>query len=154
METAKKRPSCDTDLGRFADRLHQLLDKQSARSFAIKAGLSVQSFHKYISGISEPTRPVMNSIAEAAGVNLEWLSTGTGPMRKSDILSIEAGTVGMLTKTEPQPFTITNLDGRQVEYKPAPGLSHIPVLTIEAACGLGALIEGEEISAVFSATEA
>lgn len=101
--TAKMRPSCDTDLGRFADRLHQLLDKQSARSFAIKAGISVQSFHKYISGISEPTRPVMNSIAEAAGVNLEWLSAGTGPMRKGETLP---------ASIEQAAFTITNLEGR------------------------------------------
>lgn len=141
----KKRPSCDTELGRFAERLRQLLGKKSARSFALEAGLSVQSFHKYISGISEPTRPVINSIAETADVSLEWLATGRGPMRKGESLP---------APIEPIAFTITNLEGRQVKFCPSPDLRHIPVLSIEAACGEGTFIPSEAIKAVFSATEA
>ena len=154
QEASKKRPSLDSDLGRFAERLHQLLDKQSARSFAIKAGLSVQSFHKYISGISEPTRPVMNSIAEAAGVHLEWLSTGRGPMRKNETLSAAADTgSGILAAAEPQSFIITDFEGKQTEITLAPNLVHMPVLSLDVACGKGVYGDNAYVTSMVSATE-
>jgi phage repressor protein C with HTH and peptisase S24 domain len=138
-----KRPSSKTKPGRFSERLHQLLGKRSARSFALEAGLSVQSFHKYTSGTSEPTRPVILAIAKTAGVNVEWLINGTGPMRKEDNLP---------AAVESAPFTITNLEGRQVEYKPSPNLCHLPILDLRASCGVGSFINSEAVQAVFSAT--
>ncbi len=141
----QKFPSSETQLGNFSDRLCSILGKQSARAFALQAGLSTTAFHHYLKGNSEPTRPVMIAIAETAGVNIEWLATGTGPMRKGETLPAQI---------EPATFTITNLEGRQVEFRPSPSLRHIPVLTIEAACGEGTGIPSEASKAVFSATDA
>lgn len=87
----------------------------------------------------------MIAIAQTAGVNIEWLTTGAGPMKKGETLP---------APIEPAVFTITNLEGRQVEFRPSPDLRHIPVLTVEAACGEGTVIPSESIKAVFSATDA
>ena len=138
-------PSSGNELGNFAERLRSILGKQSARAFALQAGLSTTAFHHYLKGNSEPTRPVMIAIAKTAGVNIEWLVTGTGPMRKGETLP---------AMIEPAAFTITNLEGRQVEFRPSPDLRHIPVLSVEAACGEGTFIPTEAIKAVFSATDA
>lgn len=141
----EKLPSSDNQLGNFSERLCSILGKQSARAFAMRAGISTTAFHHYLKGNSEPTRPVMIAIAQTAGVNIEWLTTGAGPMKKGETL---------LAPVEPAVFTITNLEGRQVEFRPSPDLRHIPVLTIEAACGEGTVIPSEAIKAVFSATDA
>lgn len=85
----------------------------------------------------------MNAIAETAGVNLEWLSTGRGPMKKGENLP---------APIEPAAFTITNLEGRQVEFKPSPSLCHLPILDLRASCGSGSIIDSEAVQAVFSAT--
>lgn len=146
--------SSTNEVETFGDRLYKILGREPAKTFALRASLTPAAFHKYLKCQSEPTRPVMNAIAETAGVNIEWLATGRGPMRKGDMLPTGAGAVGMLTKTESQPFTITNLEGRQVEFRPSPDLRHIPVLTVEAACGEGTVIPSESIKAVFSATDA
>lgn len=67
---------------RFAKRLHEAKGDESARSFAQRAGVSSNVMNQYLSGKSEPTRPNLMKIAEAAHVNLEWLATGRGA--KSD----------------------------------------------------------------------
>lgn len=95
----------------------------------------------------------MNAIAETAGVNLEWLSTGRGPMRKSDSLPATENAGDLLTATEAQPFAITNLEGRQMKLIPDPELRHLPVLSLEAACGNGIMVDEEFVTAVFSATK-
>jgi phage repressor protein C with HTH and peptisase S24 domain len=127
----------------FLSRLQLVLGEESARSFAQRAEILPATFHNYIKGTSEPTRPVMIAIAETAGVNIEWLTTGQGPMRKSDNLP---------ALIEPPPFKITNLEGRQVDFKPSPSLCHLPILDLRASCGPGAFIDSEAVQAVFSAT--
>ncbi|MFA5598312.1 MAG: S24 family peptidase [Pusillimonas sp.] len=154
-----KRPSSVAKLGRsetqdFANRLSTLLDKLekiSPHAFAIKAQLPVQSFYKYFSGISEPTRPVLNAIINASGVNPEWLINGTGPMMKGAQIQNEPSQF-QATSDIALPFTITNFQGRQVSFKPDPKLIHIPVLTLEAACGIGTFSDNPYITAMFSAT--
>ena len=49
-------------------------------------------------------------------------------------------------------FFITNLEGKQVEYQPNPDLVNIPVLSLEAACGVGTFSNENYITAMFSAT--
>jgi len=66
----------------FSSRLKLAIGKRSARSFALQCGLSATVMHQYLAGKSEPTRPAIISIANTAEVNIEWLMTGIGPMRK------------------------------------------------------------------------
>lgn len=120
-----------------------MLGEESARAFAKRADILPATFHNYIKGTSEPTRPVIVAIAKTADVNIEWLATGTGPMRKGETL---------LATIEPAAFTITNLEGRQVEFKPSPNLCHLPILDLRVSCGSGSFIDSEAVQAVFSAT--
>jgi hypothetical protein len=39
--------------------------------------------HQYLKGKSEPTRLALIAMAHTADVNLEWLMTGEGPMKKN-----------------------------------------------------------------------
>lgn len=135
-----KLPTQVERVGSFADRLKLLVGEQSARSFAADLNISSSGFYQYLTGKSDPTRAVLSLIAGKTGANLEWLVDGTGPMFMDDL--------------PPQSFTITNLEGRQVEFQPSLDLRHIPVLTVEAACGKGAFILPEDVRAVFSATDA
>lgn len=133
----------ENKLETFGDRLYQILGREPARTFALKANLTPAAFHKYLKCQSEPTRPVMIAIAKTAGVNIEWLATGTGPIRKGETLP---------AMIEPAAFTISNLEGRQVEFKPSPNLCHLPILDLRASCGSGSFIDSEAVQAVFSAT--
>jgi phage repressor protein C with HTH and peptisase S24 domain len=64
----------------FVSRLRTLVGRAgSAKALATTAGLSASGFHKYLAG-AEPTRKVLIAIAQAAGVQLEWLLTGKGTM--------------------------------------------------------------------------
>ena len=66
----------------FPRRLKLAIGKGSARSFAMQCGLSPSVMHQYLTGKSEPTRLALIAMARAAGVNLEWLLTGEGRMKK------------------------------------------------------------------------
>ena len=138
-----KLPSSLRELGSFSDRLKTLAGEKAARTFAIELGISPSTFHQYFKGQSEPTRPVLSVIADKTGVNLQWLIDGTGPMRKGETLP---------ATIEPAAFTITNLEGRQVEFKPSPNLCHLPILDLRVSCGSGSFIDSEAVQAVFSAT--
>lgn len=58
---------------------------------AARSGVSVRSLHHYLSGRSPMKLPVALAIARAAGVRLEWLATGEGPMRAPETGRLEAG---------------------------------------------------------------
>jgi hypothetical protein len=68
--------------GEFPERIRLAKGKGSASAFALRCGLSPTVMHQYLTGKSEPTRPALIAMARAAGVNLEWLLTGNGPMEK------------------------------------------------------------------------
>lgn len=153
---SKKRSSLDKELERsdtkdFAKRLSILLDKLNKKphAFALEADIPVQTFYKYVGGISEPSRPIINAIIKASGVNPEWLLSGNGPMMKSEALSpVPSQETSLINK----PYTITNLEGNEITFTPSPNLINIPVLTMEAACGTGTFSDDSHITAMFSAT--
>ena len=60
----------------FPIRLKQVIGKKSIRAFARECGLSDTVLRQYLSGQSEPTRPVLLTIARVAEVGLEWLVAG------------------------------------------------------------------------------
>lgn len=138
----------------FPERLRKIIADESVSSFASKINLSSAGVHKYLKGISEPTRPVLIAMSEIAGVNLEWLATGNGPMMKSEALSpVPSKNLSQENSlANSKPYTITNLEGRQIDYKPSPNLINIPVLSMEAACGIGTFQNDTYVTAMFSAT--
>ncbi|OGK06579.1 MAG: hypothetical protein A2W80_13750 [Candidatus Riflebacteria bacterium GWC2_50_8] len=144
-DTGKQSVNLKREVGTFSERLRCLIGEQSARSFAAELNISSSGLHQYLTGKSDPTRVVLSLIANKTGAHLQWLVDGTGPMLQSDYLADLA---------EPPLVTITNLEGRQVKFQPSPDLRHIPVLTVEAACGKGSFILPEDVRAVFSATDA
>ncbi|MFG6104894.1 LexA family transcriptional regulator [Leptothoe sp. EHU-05/26/07-4] len=60
----------------FPSRLKKVVGDKSIRSFARECGFSDTVLRQYLSGNSEPTRPVLLAIARAADVSLEWLAAG------------------------------------------------------------------------------
>ncbi|RWT79250.1 LexA family transcriptional regulator [Aeromonas caviae] len=64
----------------FKERLAQLLQGQSARSFAAKAGMADTTLRQYLYGRSEPNMSQLIKIAATAGVSIDWLATGEGAM--------------------------------------------------------------------------
>ncbi len=149
----EKVPTSEVEVGTFSDRLKKLVGEKSARAFAADLNISSSGFHQYLKGQSEPTRPVLSIIADKTGVNLSWLIDGTGPMRKNDTLPSAADTGGILAITAPQPFTITDFEGNQTEITFAPNLVHMPVLSLDVACGKGAYGDNAYVASMISATE-
>lgn len=140
-----KVPTSPKKVGTFSDRLKTILGDNSARSFAAECNISSSAFHQYLKGKSEPTRAVLSAIANKSGCSLEWLVDGTGPVKKEEV------EIKDLVAAK-QAFEIVNLEGKSIKYKPDPDLYHLPVMSVEAACGNGVFVDEEIATAVFSAT--
>lgn len=71
----------------LADRVQSILDelKVSARELARKAGLSSESHVGLILAgrVKRPSGDVLAAIAKAGNVELQWLTSGTSPRRRS-----------------------------------------------------------------------
>ena len=147
----EKVVSSTTEPTTFCERLNKILNGESARSFALKINVLPATFHNYVKGTTEPTRTVLKAIAELKQINIEWLVTGNGPMMKEEA-SLPVPTEEKSLITPKSSFFITNLEGKQVEYQPNPDLVNIPVLSLEAACGVGTFSNENYITAMFSAT--
>jgi hypothetical protein len=81
-ETRMDRPSSQEELGR---RLSAVLDRIGTRQKASEiAERSVDQLGKYVKGAAEPPFLPLIRLCEAAGVRMEWLATGTGPMLLSE----------------------------------------------------------------------
>jgi transcriptional regulator with XRE-family HTH domain len=69
----------------FSDRLREAIGGRSLRSFGADCGLSEGALRKYLTEKSEPGMSALVSMARTAGVRIEWLATGDGPMRGKDL---------------------------------------------------------------------
>lgn len=67
--------NCNTG---FPERLMDAIANKfrSTRQFSLSSGIPASSLAQYLKGISEPTRPVLCSMAETLDVSLSWLATG------------------------------------------------------------------------------
>ena len=60
----------------FRERLNECVRRcGNPNQLSKKSGLPISTIVRYFNG-SEPTRPMLNALASAAGVSLEWLATG------------------------------------------------------------------------------
>lgn len=71
----------DAENDGYKDRLALALGKESARSFALRAGISPTGIRQHLKGNSLPTLDTLLATAKAANVNVLWLATGNGQMR-------------------------------------------------------------------------
>lgn len=63
----------------FAARIERLCEMVGGASvLAQKSGLSRRVIDKYVAGGSDPSRQRLVSLADAAGVSVQWLATGQG----------------------------------------------------------------------------
>ncbi|HVY34341.1 MAG TPA: helix-turn-helix transcriptional regulator [Caulobacteraceae bacterium] len=62
----------------FAKRLEQAIGHQEKGGIARKAGIAASTLTKYLAGGSEPGAFKAACLADALGVNIAWLLTGTG----------------------------------------------------------------------------
>ncbi|MGS3185513.1 XRE family transcriptional regulator [Aeromonas taiwanensis] len=67
----------------FKNRLESIIGTESARSFALRAGMADTTLRQYLNGRSEPNMSQLIKIADTAGVRIDWLVTGRGP--KEDV---------------------------------------------------------------------
>ena len=67
----------------FKNRLESIIGTESARSFALRAGMADTTLRQYLNGRSEPNMSQLIKIADTAGVRIDWLATGRGP--KEDV---------------------------------------------------------------------
>ncbi|WP_049759711.1 helix-turn-helix domain-containing protein [Pelobacter propionicus] len=71
----------------FSDRLKLAIGNQSTNSFSKKCELTESLLRKYLSGSSLPGLDKLIAIADAADVEIKWLATGEGEMRRGGVLS-------------------------------------------------------------------
>jgi transcriptional regulator with XRE-family HTH domain len=85
----------------------------NATELSRRTGISRRAIGTYLSGASDPTRQRLVSIAQTAGVSVEWLATGVGDVMASagerKMLVFPGLATGSLTslRSEPMPSEIT-----------------------------------------------
>jgi len=119
LKKGTQRPFLDEKIGRFGERLEIAIQGSSVRGFAAKTGLSEGTLRVYLRGKTFPTLDRLDQISRAAGVSVEWLATGEGPMRPGEAAPSEA------------------------EF--AERSARIPFLDVEVSAGGGAVVESEDI---------
>jgi transcriptional regulator with XRE-family HTH domain len=69
----------------FSDRIQMIIKLVgSAEKLANNSGMSARVIGQYLAGKTDPTRKKLIALATAASVNIEWLATGNGPIKKED----------------------------------------------------------------------
>ena len=73
------------DVLSFTDRIKYIINLVgSAEKLANISGMSSRVIGQYLSGKTDPTRKKIIALAEAAGVNVQWLATGEGLTRNGE----------------------------------------------------------------------
>ena len=87
-----QEPGGDPELDRsFQFRIEEAVDRAGgAAELARKSGLSLRAINKYRCGASDPSRERLVAMARAAGVSVNWLAAGEGPMRAEEVAATPA----------------------------------------------------------------
>jgi phage repressor protein C with HTH and peptisase S24 domain len=98
---AKKQVSVEKKA--FSERMKSIADLAgNATRLSETSGISRRSIGAYLAGTGSPSRERLVKLAQATGVSVEWLSTGSGKMK--DELSEVATTPVLQPATSPQVF--------------------------------------------------
>lgn len=71
-------------IGRFGERLKEVMDGMGARAFARTCDLSEGAIRSYLSGETFPTLDRLAQIAQATKVDLQWLAFGSNTKAQND----------------------------------------------------------------------
>lgn len=105
--------NADADPGTLAGRIALLVGNASVNAFASRCGFSESLLRKYLAG-SIPGADKLVAMARAAGMSVEWLATGEGPMRADD--RVASPVPASTSRQMPEPSRIDeDLHGRVVE---------------------------------------
>lgn len=104
----------------FGSRLRQVIGDEAIYSFSRRSNVSDTALRSYLKG-SVPGIDKVQLIAEAAGVNVEWLITGKGPIHPDD------------------------LDAHDDDPGSASDYVYIPLVDLEVSAGPGRVAEAESI---------
>ena len=112
----------------FPERLQSLIGDGSSRKFSRDIGISYSKLHNYLTGVSAPTLNSLVTLADATGVNIEWLATGRGMIRNSRNKDGDTSSSTACNQTNDQFMD---------EFALIPGYS------IQVSAGHGTLTQGE-----------
>lgn len=94
----------------FSERMQLLLTKFNGNKseFARVVGVTISSLERWLNGESDPSRSNLVSLANAAGVNIEWLATGEGSpyINKSQAVEVKTHADGTTTDTLGNPVNL------------------------------------------------
>lgn len=79
-DTSEFRPTSSPELGSFKDRLRYAMRGRTARSVCRSIGIGDTTVSTYLSGKTRPGYKILTALAEELGVNIEWLTSGKGPI--------------------------------------------------------------------------
>lgn len=71
----------DEESDTLASRIRKCIGDESVSAFSRRCGMPEATIRSYLDG-KKPVYDKLARIADAAGVSLEWLATGRGPMRR------------------------------------------------------------------------
>lgn len=134
----------------LASRMKVLVDLVgSAEKLARLSGMSARVIGKYVSGETDPSRERLIALAKAAEVNVLWLATGEGPMKKEEVPQ------GVVTPAEAWFWGEEIAKGVEKKQRgdtapvqaPGPGedFVQVPRFEIAASAGGGAVVHSEQI---------
>lgn len=122
----------ELESAQFRNRLTAIVGEAGGQtSLARAAGVSLSGLQRYLAG-SEPSRRNLVKIAQAAGVHVQWLATGEGPVRPGE-----------------RSVAVVEPEGGPVAHRPAGELGEdfvlLPRYQVRAAAGAGGAIVSEQI---------
>lgn len=93
-----RRPILDErigrQIGRFGQRLKEVIGKEPVRSFARRATISEGAVRQYMNGNRYPDLDFLAAITSAGNVNLLWLATGEGDKNAHEARGSPGGSEG------------------------------------------------------------
>jgi hypothetical protein len=85
--TLKNKADSQTDQleATFADRLAQIIGRESVASFSRRSGIGESLLRKYLNG-AQPTVKNLVILADAGAASIDWLASGRPPRTRTEML--------------------------------------------------------------------
>lgn len=99
-------PSLNSEIAERSLRLKEAVRAGGGNAaVATRAGMPVGTLNRYLKG-RDMKASAMTALAQAAGVRLEWLATGAGPMHNAEVGLFEVGASELAGEDLQLPFDI------------------------------------------------
>ena len=116
------------------------------------AGITYPTISRWKDGSSDPKLSNIKALADAAAVNLEWLTTGQGPMTKhartsdSEVLRESKGVYNVTPNAARDEPAVTCGDDGKVQATGSKEYAMVPLYDVRAAAGHGAVVEPAQLN--------